>query len=154
MLSAAFSRVIWVRMHSICFGVRGAGFFSGSPAATAAAEPEGASYTPVAPAESGKPRRVKDIEPGMELEGRVTSIALYGIFVDIGVGRDGLVHISEMSDTRIDSPSDIVQIGDEITVSGFRAKDGSFNASGGKVVFAKDGREVFTASAEDAVPKN
>jgi transcriptional accessory protein Tex/SPT6 len=86
-----------------------------TPAATAA-EPEGASYTPVAGEESGKPRRVKDIEPGMELEGRVTSIALYGIFVDIGVGRDGLVHISEMSDTRIDSPSDIVQIGDTIKV--------------------------------------
>ena len=52
----------------------------------------------------------------MELDGRVTSIALYGIFVDIGVGRDGLVHISEMSNTRIDSPSDIVQIGDTVHV--------------------------------------
>src|SRR6266508_3325763 len=82
----------------------------------APAEVEGASYTPVAEDESGKPRRVKDLEPGMELEGRVTSIALYGIFVDIGVGRDGLVHISEMSDTRIDSPSDIVQIGDTVKV--------------------------------------
>src|SRR5207237_7541062 len=80
------------------------------------AEPAGASYTPVAEDESGRPRRVKDLEPGMELEGRVTSIALYGIFVDIGVGRDGLVHISEMSDTRIDSPSDIVQIGDTVKV--------------------------------------
>ncbi|MFL5801819.1 MAG: S1 RNA-binding domain-containing protein, partial [Roseiflexaceae bacterium] len=66
--------------------------------------------------ESGRPRRVKDLEPGMEIEGRVTSIALYGIFVDIGVGRDGLVHISEMSDTRIDSPSDIVQIGQTVKV--------------------------------------
>lgn len=52
----------------------------------------------------------------MELEGRVTSIALYGVFVDIGVGRDGLVHISEMSDTRIDSPSDVVKIGDTVKV--------------------------------------
>jgi ribosomal protein S1 len=52
----------------------------------------------------------------MELEGRVTSIALYGVFVDIGVGRDGLVHISEMSDTRINSPSDLVQIGDPVNV--------------------------------------
>jgi ribosomal protein S1 len=57
---------------------------------------------PVAEEESGRPRRVKDIEPGMELEVRVTSIALYGIFVDMGGERDGLVHISEMSDTRID----------------------------------------------------
>ena len=81
----------------------------------APAEPQGASYAGEAE-ESGRPRRVKDLEPGMELEGRVTSIALYGIFVDIGVGRDGLVHISEMSDTRIDSPSDIVKIGDRVTV--------------------------------------
>lgn len=81
-----------------------------------AAVAAGASYTPVADDSSGRPRRVKDLEAGMELEGRVTSIALYGIFVDIGVGRDGLVHISEMSDTRIDSPSDLVQIGDTVHV--------------------------------------
>ena len=49
---------------------------------------------------------------------------------------------------------DVLKSGDVITVSGFRAKDGSFNASGGTVVFAKDGRKVFTAGAEDAVPKN
>jgi predicted RNA-binding protein with RPS1 domain len=82
----------------------------------AAAETAGASYGGEPAETSGKPRRVKDLEAGMELEGRVTSIALYGIFVDIGVGRDGLVHISEMSDTRIDSPSDLVKIGDRVNV--------------------------------------
>jgi len=76
---------------------------------------EGASFTPVAE-EGGRPRRLKDLQAGMDLEGRVTSIALYGIFVDVGVGRDGLVHISEMSDTRIDTPSDLVQIGDTVKV--------------------------------------
>ncbi|MEI7645462.1 MAG: S1 RNA-binding domain-containing protein [Chloroflexales bacterium] len=76
---------------------------------------EGASFTPVAD-EGGRPRRLKDLQAGMELDGRVTSIALYGIFVDVGVGRDGLVHISEMSDTRIDTPSDLVQIGDTVAV--------------------------------------
>jgi small subunit ribosomal protein S1 len=81
----------------------------------ASAEGEGASFTPVAE-KSDSPRRLKDLEAGMELEGRVTSIALYGIFVDVGVGRDGLVHISEMSDTRIDTPSDLVQIGDTVKV--------------------------------------
>jgi hypothetical protein len=49
---------------------------------------------------------------------------------------------------------DALKIGDVITVEGFRAKDGSFNGSGGTVLFAKDGRKVFTAGAEDAVPKN
>ncbi|MEN9936345.1 MAG: hypothetical protein RLZZ387_2924 [Chloroflexota bacterium] len=76
---------------------------------------QGASYAGES-TDTGRPRRVKDLDAGMELEGRVTSIALYGIFVDIGVGRDGLVHISEMSDTRIDSPSDLVKIGDRVNV--------------------------------------
>ncbi len=81
------------------------------------AEAPGASFTPVEEDDDGvRPRRLKDLEVGTELEGRVTSIALYGVFVDIGVGRDGLVHISEMSDTRIDSPSDLVQIGDTVNV--------------------------------------
>jgi predicted RNA-binding protein with RPS1 domain len=86
------------------------------PAEAPVAEAAEASYTPPAEAEGGRPRRVKDLAPGMELEGRVTSIALYGVFIDIGVGRDGLVHISEMSDTRIDSPSDLVKIGDVVKV--------------------------------------
>ncbi len=82
-----------------------------------AAEAPGASFTPVEEEDDGvRPRRLKDLEVGAELDGRVTSIALYGVFVDIGVGRDGLVHISEMSDTRIDSPSDLVQIGDTVKV--------------------------------------
>jgi predicted RNA-binding protein with RPS1 domain len=88
------------------------------------AEPAGASFTPVPESsdestgdtETETPRRLQDLEVGMELEGRVTSIALYGVFVDIGVGRDGLVHISEMSETRINSPSDLVQIGDPVKV--------------------------------------
>ena len=85
--------------------------------ASAATPPaEEASYQAPAEETPGRPRRVKDLAPGMELEGRVTSIALYGIFVDIGVGRDGLVHISEMSDTRIESPSDLVKIGDTVKV--------------------------------------
>jgi hypothetical protein len=49
---------------------------------------------------------------------------------------------------------EVLKAGDAITVSGFRAKDGSFNGSGGTVVFAKDGKKVFTAGAEDTVPKD
>ncbi|MCS6937763.1 MAG: S1 RNA-binding domain-containing protein [Roseiflexus sp.] len=98
----------------------GAGSAPETQAPAAATPPasatEGASYQAPAGEPTGRPRRVKDLAPGMELEGRVTSIALYGIFVDIGVGRDGLVHISEMSDTRIESPSDLVKIGDTVKV--------------------------------------
>jgi predicted RNA-binding protein with RPS1 domain len=87
-----------------------------APAEAETTESAGASFTPVSDSGDSRPRRLKDLEVGMELEGNVTSIALYGVFVDIGVGRDGLVHISEMSDTRINSPSDLVQIGDTVNV--------------------------------------
>lgn len=89
------------------------------PQPDAQAEPQaGASYQPPAEgaAKGGRPRRFKDIQAGMQLQGKVTSIALYGIFVDVGVGRDGLVHISEMSEQRIDSPTDLVQIGQPVDV--------------------------------------
>lgn len=85
-------------------------------AAGAVAAVAAASFDPEAAETGEKPRRLKDLEAGMELPGKVTSIAQYGIFVDVGVGRDGLVHISEMSDTRIDSPNDVVKIGDTVTV--------------------------------------
>jgi len=49
---------------------------------------------------------------------------------------------------------DVLKPGDVVTVQGFRAKDGSYNASGGTVLFAKDGKQVFTAGAEDVAPKN
>jgi len=48
---------------------------------------------------------------------------------------------------------DVLKIGNTVLVQGFRAKDGSNNASGGTVTFP-DGRSVFTASAEDNVPKS
>ncbi|NJP06339.1 MAG: S1 RNA-binding domain-containing protein [Chloroflexaceae bacterium] len=79
------------------------------------AEAVGASFTPVEE-EPRRPRRFKDLQEGMELEGKVTSIAKYGAFVDMGVGRDGLIHISEMSAERISSPNDVVSIGDVVQV--------------------------------------
>ena len=54
--------------------------------------------------------------------------------------------------TRRGIKRDVLKIGDTVKVDGFLAKDGSSNASGGKITFA-DGRQVFTAAAEDAVPK-
>ncbi len=48
---------------------------------------------------------------------------------------------------------DVLKPGDVIKVEGFRAKDGTNNASGGNVTFA-DGRKVFAGAAEDAVPQN
>ncbi len=63
-----------------------------------------------------RPRTIKDLRKGMTLEGKVTSVAIYGAFVDIGVGREGLVHISQLSDRPVSSPTDVVRIGDMVTV--------------------------------------
>jgi small subunit ribosomal protein S1 len=63
-----------------------------------------------------RPRGLKDLKPGMVLEGKVTSVAIYGVFVDIGVGREGLVHVSQLSDRPVSSPTEVVRIGDMVTV--------------------------------------
>lgn len=58
----------------------------------------------------------EDLEPGMELEGVVTNVTDFGAFVDIGVHQDGLVHISQLADRFVKSPSDVVKAGDRIKV--------------------------------------
>ncbi len=63
------------------------------------------------------PRKVvKTLSVGQQLEGVVTRVTEFGAFVDIGVGRDGLVHISEMSPGRVTKASDVVKQGDKVTV--------------------------------------
>jgi predicted RNA-binding protein with RPS1 domain len=63
------------------------------------------------------PRKVvKTLSVGQEVDGTVKRVTEFGAFVDIGVGRDGLVHVSEMGTTRVAKPSDIVKEGDKIKV--------------------------------------
>ncbi len=62
------------------------------------------------------PKKVVRLALGMEIQGRVTSVARFGAFVDIGVGRDGLVPISQLSPNRVEKVSDVVSEGDEVTV--------------------------------------
>ena len=59
---------------------------------------------------------IKDLAPGMELKGTVRNVIDFGAFVDIGVHQDGLVHISRMSNRFIRHPSEMVKVGDVITV--------------------------------------
>jgi protein Tex len=59
---------------------------------------------------------LKDLKPGMILEGTVTNVAAFGAFVDIGVHQDGLVHISAMSRTFIKDPREVVKSGDIVKV--------------------------------------
>jgi len=58
----------------------------------------------------------RDIEVGQVYTGKVVGIMPYGAFVELAPGKDGLVHISELSDTRVNRVEDVVKLGDEITV--------------------------------------
>ncbi|SNY92188.1 uncharacterized protein SAMN04515647_2433 [Cohaesibacter sp. ES.047] len=59
---------------------------------------------------------ISDLRPGMRLEGTVTNVAAFGAFVDIGVHQDGLVHISQLSDSFVTDPSKIVKAGQVVKV--------------------------------------
>ena len=59
---------------------------------------------------------VKDLQPGMLLEGVVTNVANFGAFVDIGVHQDGLVHISALSNKFVKDPREVVKAGDVVRV--------------------------------------
>ena len=59
---------------------------------------------------------MKDLKPGMELTGTVRNVIDFGVFVDIGVHQDGLVHISEVANRRLKHPSEAVKVGDIVKV--------------------------------------
>ena len=59
---------------------------------------------------------MKDLKPGMKLTGTVRNVIDFGVFVDIGVHQDGLVHISEVTNRRLRHPSEAVKVGDVVDV--------------------------------------
>ena len=59
---------------------------------------------------------LKDLKPGMELSGTVRNVIDFGVFVDIGVHQDGLVHISQVCNKYIRHPSEVVSVGDVVKV--------------------------------------
>ncbi|UPG85546.1 RNA-binding transcriptional accessory protein [Luteibacter aegosomatis] len=70
----------------------------------------------VAPSFAEGVEDLKDLREGMVLEGRVTNVAAFGAFVDIGVHQDGLVHVSALSHTFVKDPRDAVKAGDIVKV--------------------------------------
>ena len=60
---------------------------------------------------------LKDLKPGMVLTGTVRNVIDFGVFVDIGVHQDGLVHISQVSSKYIKHPSEVVSVGDVVKVA-------------------------------------
>lgn len=72
--------------------------------------------TPAAERRDTRPRRMADLQAGMVLEGTVRRTAQYGAFVDVGVERDGLVHISKLSDGFVHMVEEVVVQGDRVRV--------------------------------------
>jgi uncharacterized protein len=100
---------------------------------------------------------MKDLRVGMRLPGIVTNVTNFGAFVDIGVHQDGLVHISQLSDTFIDDPNKVVKVQQQVTVTvtevdiqrkriALSMKSGvaGTSASGGPTAKKKDQPEVAT----------
>ncbi len=59
---------------------------------------------------------MEDLKPGMILEGVITNVTHFGAFVDIGVHQDGLIHISQLSNTFVKDPAEVVAVGDVVKV--------------------------------------
>lgn len=66
----------------------------------------------------------RSIKPGSRYTGQVTRVENFGIFVDFGAARPGMVHISEMADGYVKSPADVVSVGQEVEVRVLKKKSG------------------------------
>ena len=59
---------------------------------------------------------IKDLQPGMTLEGTVSNVAQFGAFVDLGVHQDGLIHVSQLSHKFVNDAREVVKTGDIVKV--------------------------------------
>jgi len=66
--------------------------------------------------EEGRPRSIHDLREGMELQGTVTNTVDFGAFVDLGIGKDGLIYISQLSEGYIKETTDVVRKGNHVRV--------------------------------------
>lgn len=66
----------------------------------------------------------QSIKPGSRYTGQVTRVENFGIFVDFGAARPGMVHVSEMADGYVKSPADVVSVGQEVEVRVLKKKSG------------------------------
>jgi CRISPR-associated protein Csm5 len=95
--------------------VRLVGFVPGEePKITPSARKEPAKRPPTPAA--GQPQRPQDLQPGQIVEGRVRNVVNFGAFVDVGVGHDGLVHISELAEGYVASVESVVRVGQRVRV--------------------------------------
>ena len=90
----------------------------------------------------------KSIVPGAVLSGRVASVLEFGAFVDLGGGIQGLLHVSEMSWSRGTKPSEIVAVGDQVTVKVLRVDEGTQKISLGMKQLLDDPWSTVAANYE------
>ncbi|MES0337936.1 MAG: Tex family protein [Candidatus Magnetobacterium sp. LHC-1] len=62
-------------------------------------------------------KAIEDVKQGMKLPGIITNITAFGVFVDIGVHQDGLVHISQLADRFVKNPADVVKVHQKVSVT-------------------------------------
>ena len=72
---------------------------------------------------------MKDLKEGMILKGTVRNVIDFGAFVDIGVHQDGLVHISQIAQKRIESPAEVLKAGQEVNVKVLKVENGKISLS-------------------------
>ena len=66
--------------------------------------------------EEVKPQTIDDLKPKMKLTGTVARLELYGAFIDLGVGTNALIHISQLGQEPVNRVSDVLAVGDQVTV--------------------------------------
>ena len=93
--------------------------------------------------------QISDLRADMILEGVVTNVAAFGAFVDIGVHQDGLVHISELENRRVDKVTDVVNEGDQVKVKVLAVDDRGKVRLSMKVVNQETGEDI-SDKKEDA----
>ena len=91
-------------------------FMSEQESVAPAPEVDGVTAAPPQAESDSVPVSIMDLEPGMELHGKVKSVTDFGAFVDLGIAQDGLVHISDLGRRRVAKVTDVVQLGDEVQV--------------------------------------
>lgn len=80
-------------------------------------------------AEEERKNKISNVQVGLVTEGTVESLQPYGVFVDLGNGLSGLVHISQICEKRIKKPSEVLTVGDKVKVKVIAVKDGKLSLS-------------------------
>jgi small subunit ribosomal protein S1 len=98
-------------------------------------------------------------QPGQKVTGKVTKLTNFGVFVELEPGLEGLLHISELSDDKIESPEEVVKVGDDIDVKVLRvdAKERKIGLSKRNVddpTVPDDIPDLATMSIDDDAPEN